>query len=104
MSFIPMDGDEVRKMMDRARDHQMMASEAAMQDVKHLFMSLEPEQLKTIRMIFSSIARISDDPISSFYEGVTTAILFGVHGRCAGCGEDHAEELLNCSDPTGETE
>jgi hypothetical protein len=78
-----------------AIDRQNMYHDALRQDIERLFDELTKDQLVVMRVIFNALADDDSGRLSAYYEGITSQTLKLRFNVCAGCGKDHAAEMLD---------
>lgn len=88
--------EELRSLMQQEYERASLVQHLFIQDVKDMIEALSPEQQAVLKSVFNGIAQSPDDAvaIARYYEGLLAASLIFAHGRCSGCGHDHADEFL----------
>lgn len=78
------------------QDRAYMKRETLVHDVQRLFTELPPDHLLTLKVILNSIAAHGEmaAATASYFEGQAAAVLYAVHNKCSGCGQDHSQEIL----------
>lgn len=75
-------------------EQQNMAIESYRHDVQRLFDELSKEHMMTLRTMLNQFTMEGDSRLTSYYEGVVAATIAHRFDVCGGCGENHADVLL----------
>ena len=82
--------DLPQPIKDEIEKHRM-EHETSQHEFKHFWDSLDEQQLKMLRRLFTNAA--NESHAAAFYSGLAVAQLDSRHEVCLGCGEKHSEQL-----------
>lgn len=81
--------EEIEQALRAQLDRAEMSADATRHDVLRFFDELDPEQLKTFRMLIHHCASDESGRYASHLEGLISGVLQYKHGLCMGCGKKH---------------
>jgi len=92
LRFPPGWPEDYKDYVKRNMEEQQLQASAHQHNLVGLFETLDKEQLNTFLQVMNSCE--NDHSRIAFFVGLTMARLDLVHGQCAACGANHAEEIV----------